>query len=142
MKEELAKEASKHNQTVAFCFCGRVLFGMIGKIDMDAKMATIVSHIPNEADLCIPIESLIGYLDTARLMQSPIWRDRFLAEYIQVTIRKDALARFIELKMTSDIPAVASEASEAMELMKRQFSVMTEYQEILRRRAELEQIEI
>ena len=51
MKEELAKEASKHNQTVAFCFCGRVLFGMIGKIDMDAKMATIVSHIPNEADL-------------------------------------------------------------------------------------------
>lgn len=139
MKEELAKEASKHNQTIAFCFCGRVLFGMIGKIDMDAKMATIVSRIPNEADLCIPIESLIGYSDTARLMQSPSWRDRFLAEYIQVTIRKDALARFVEREMTSDIPAVPSEA---MELMKRQFSVMTEYQEILRRRAALEQIEI
>ena len=139
MKEELAKEASKHNQTVAFCFCGRVLFGMIGKIDMDTKMATIVSRIPNEADLCIPIESLIGYQDTARLMQSPSWRDRFLAEYIQVTIRKDALARFVEREMASDIPAVASEA---MELMKHQFSVMTEYQEILRRRAALEQIEI
>ena len=139
MKEELAKEASKHNQTVAFCFCGRVLFGMIGKIDMDAKMATIVSRIPNEADLCMPIESLIGYQDTARLMQSPSWRDRFLAEYIQVTIRKDALARFIEREMTSVIPAVASES---MELMKHQFSVMTEYQEILRRRAALEQIQI
>ena len=139
MKEELAKEASKHNQTVAFCFCGRVLFGMIGKIDMDTKMATIVSRIPNEADLCIPIESIIGYQDTARLMQSPSWRDRFLAEYIQVTIRKDALARFVEREMASDIPAVASEA---MELMKHQFSVMTEYQEILRRRAALEQIEI
>ena len=139
MKEELAKEASKHNQTVAFCFCGRVLFGMIGKIDMDAKMATIISRILNEADLCIPIESLIGYLDTARLMQSPSWRDRFIAEYIQVTIRKDVLARFIELEMTSDIPAVASES---LELMKHQFSVMTEYQEILRRRAALQQIEI
>ena len=139
MKEELAKEASKHNQTVAFCFCGRVLFGMIGKIDMDAKMATIVSRIPNEADLCIPIESLIGYQDTARLMQSLSWRDRFLAEYIQVTIRKDALARFVEREMTSDIPAVASEA---MELMKHQFSVMTEYQEILKERAKIEKIEL
>ena len=139
MKEELAKEASKHSQTVAFRFCGRVLFGMIGKIDMDAKMATIVSRIPNEADLCIPIESLIGYLDTARLMQSPIYKDRFLAEYIQVTIRKDALARFVEREMTSDIPPVASES---LELMKHQFLVMTEYQEILRMRAALEQIEI
>lgn len=139
MKEELAKEASKRNHTVAFCFCGRVLFGMIEKIDMDAKTATITSHIQNEADLCIPIESLIGCSDTVRLMQSPSYRDRFIAEYIQLTIRKDALARFVEREMSSDIPAATSEG---LELMKHQVSVMIEYQEILRRRAALEQIEI
>lgn len=139
MTEELVKEASKHNHTVAFRFCGRILFGMIEKIDMDAKMATIVSNVPYESYLCIPIDSLIGLSDTARLMQSTSHRDRFLAEYIQLTIRKDALARFIEREMNSAIPAVAGEA---LELMKDQVSEMTEYQEILKRRAALEHIEI
>ena len=139
MKEGIANPDLRYKHTVAFRFCGKLLFGSIKKIDEDTKMATIVSRIPNEADLCIPIESLIGYQDTARLMQSPSWRDRFLAEYIQVTIRKDALARFVEREMTSDIPIVASES---MEQIKHLYSVMIEYQEILKERAKIEKIEL
>lgn len=90
MKEEIANAALMLKHTVAFRFCGKLLFGTIKKIDEDAKMATVASSIypnPEDAKLVIPIESLIGCSDTASLMESLDYKDRFVAEYIQLSIR-------------------------------------------------------
>lgn len=138
MKEEIANAALRLKHTVAFRFCGKFLFGTIEKIDEDAKMATVASSIypnPKDAKLVIPIESLIGSCDTASLMESLDYKDRFVAEYIQLSIRMATLNNFLE-RDAYKVPY------EVHELLQRQYLAMETYLEVLKERAKIENIEI
>ena len=139
MKEEMANAALRHKHTVAFRFCGKLLFGTIKKIDEDAKTATVASIYPNpkDAKLVIPIESLIGYCDTASLMESLDYKDRFVAEYIQLSIRIGNLYNFME--PDADAHKVRHEV---LELLCRQYLAMRNYLEVLKERAKIEKIEL
>ena len=139
MKEEMANAALRHKHTVAFRFCGKFLFGIIKKIDEDAKTATVASIYPNpkDAKLVIPIESLIGYCDTASLMESLDYKDRFVAEYIQLSIRIGNLYNFLE--PDADAYKVPYEVHE---LLFRQYLAMKTYLEVLKERAKIEKIEL
>ena len=145
MKEQNADHSFSFScrHTVAFRFCGKLLFGSIKKIDGDTKMATVVSSMyPNpkyyeDAELRIPIESLIGCRDTASLMESLDYKDRFVAEYIQLSIRMGDLDNFLERDADScKVP------EEVHELLQRQYLAMKAYMEILKERAKIEKIEL
>ena len=145
MKEQNADHSFSFScrHTVAFRFCGKLLFGSIKKIDGDTKMATVVSSMyPNpkyyeDAELRIPIESLIGCRDTASLMESLDYKDRFVAEYIQLSIRMGDLDNFLERDADSyKVP------EEVHELLQRQYLAMKAYMEILKERAKVEKIEL
>ena len=140
MKEEIANAALRHKHTVAFRFCGKFLFGVIKKIDEDTKMATVFSSMypnPKDAKLVIPIESLIGYCDTASLMESLNYKDRFVAEYIQLSIRMGTLDNFLERDADSyKVPY------KVHKLLCRQYLAMKAYMEILKERAKVEKIEL
>lgn len=140
MKEEIANAAFRLKHTVAFRFCGKILFGTIEKIDEDAKIATVASSIypnPKDAKLVMPIESLIGCCDTASLMESLDYKDRFVAEYIQLSIRMGTLDNF--LQRDADAYKVPYEVHE---LLCRQYLAMKNYLEVLEERAKIENIEI
>ena len=140
MKEEIANAALRHKHTVAFRFCGKFLFGVIKKIDEDTKMATVFSSMypnPKDAKLVIPIESLIGYCDTASLMESLDYKDRLVAEYIQLSIRMGTLDNFLERDADSyKVPY------KVHKLLCRQYLAMKAYMEILKERAKVEKIEL
>ena len=140
MKEEIANAALRHKHTVAFRFCGKFLFGVIKKIDGDTKMATVFSSMypnPKDAKLVIPIESLIGYCDTASLMESLDYKDRLVAEYIQLSIRMGNLDNFLERDADSyKVPY------KVHKLLCRQYLAMKAYMEILKERAKVEKIEL
>ena len=140
MKEEIANAALRHKHTVAFRFCGKFLFGVIMKIDEDTKMATVFSSMypnPKDAKLVIPIESLIGYCDTASLMESLDYKDRLVAEYIQLSIRMGNLDNFLERDADSyKVPY------KVHKLLCRQYLAMKAYMEILKERAKVEKIEL
>ena len=140
MKEEIANAALRHKHTVAFRFCGKFLFGVIRKIDEDTKMATVFSSMypnPKDAKLVIPIESLIGYCDTASLMESLDYKDRLVAEYIQLSIRMGNLDNFLERDADSyKVPY------KVHKLLCRQYLAMKAYMEILKERAKVEKIEL
>ena len=140
MKEEIANAAFRYKHTVAFRFCGKFLFGVIKKIDEDTKMATVVSSMypnPKDAKLVIPIESLIGCCDTASLMESLDYKDRFVAEYIQLSIRMGTLDNFLERDADNyKVPY------KVHKLLYRQYLAMKAYMEILKERAKIEKIEL
>ena len=140
MKEEIANAALRHKHTVAFRFCGKFLFGVIKKIDEDTKMATVFSSMypnPKDAKLVIPIESLIGYCDTASLMESLDYKDRLVAEYIQLSIRMGNLDNFLERDADSyKVPY------KVHKLLCRQYLAMKAYMGILKERAKVEKIEL
>ena len=140
MKEEIANAVLRYKHTVAFRFCGKFLFGVIKKIDEDTKMATVVSSMypnPKDAKLVIPIESLIGCCDTASLMESLDYKDRFVAEYIQLSIRMGTLDNFLERDADNyKVP------HKVHKLLCRQYLAMKAYMEILKERAKVEKIEI
>ena len=145
MKEQNADHSFSFScrHTVAFRFCGKLLFGSIKKIDGDTKMATVVSSMyPNpkyyeDAELHIPIESLIGCRDTASLMESWDYKDRFVAEYIQLAIRVGNLDDY--LKRDADNYKVPHKVHK---LLCRQYLAMKAYMEILKERAKIEKIEL
>lgn len=143
MREEIAKEAISNRHTVAFRFCGKLLFGSIREFDKDTKMATVVSSIyPNpkydeDAKLVMPIESLIECCDTASLMESLDDKDRFVAEYVQLSIRMGTLNNFLE--RDADAYKVPYEVHE---LLQRQYLAMETYLEVLKERAKIENIEL
>ena len=145
MKEQNADHSFSFScrHTVAFRFCGKILFGSIKKIDGDTKMATVVSSIyPNpkyyeDAELRIPIESLIGCSDMASLIESWDYKDRFVAEYIQLVIRMGNLDNLLKRDVDScKVP------EEVHELLQRQYLAMKAYLEVLKERAKIEKIEL
>ena len=146
MKEEIANAALRHKHTVAFRFCGKFLFGVIKKIDEDTKMATVFSSMypnPKDAKLVIPIESLIGCRDTASLMESWDYKDRFVAEYIQLAIRVGNLDDYLKRDAEAQkVPDAHKVRHEVLELLQRQYLAMKAYMEILKERAKVEKIEL
>ena len=151
MKEQNADHSFSFScrHTVAFRFCGKLLFGSIKKIDGDTKMATVVSSMyPNpkyyeDAELRIPIESLIGCCDTASLMESWDYKDRFVAEYIQLAIRVGNLDDYLKRDAEAQkVPDAHKVRHEVLELLQRQYLAMKAYMEILKERAKIEKIEL
>ena len=77
--------------------------------------------------------------DTVDLMLSADFRERFEAEYLQLSIRRDKLARTIRsiedgtVKFTPACP---------IELLNQQLKAMSEYLHFLKLRAEVEGIEV
>ena len=148
MKEQNADHSFSFScrHTVAFRFCGKLLFGSIKKIDGDTKMATVVSSMypnPKDAKLVIPIESLIGYCDTASLMESWDYKDRFVAEYIQLAIRVGNLDDYLKRDAEAQkVPDAHKVRHEVLELLQRQYLAMKAYMEILKERAKIEKIEL
>ena len=149
MKEQNADHSFSYRHTVAFRFCGKILFGSIKEIDGYTKMATVVSSIyPNpkcceDAELSIPVESLIGCRDTASLMESLDYKDRFVAEYIQLAIRVGNLNDYLERDAEAQkVPDAHKMSYEAHELLQRQYLAMKTYLEVLEERAKIEKIEL
>ena len=103
-------------------------------------MATVFSSMypnPKDAKLVIPIESLIGYCDTASLMESLDYKDRLVAEYIQLSIRMGTLDNFLERDADSyKVPY------KVHKLLCRQYLAMKAYMEILKERAKVDKIEL
>lgn len=129
MKEEMARKALQHDETVAFRFFGKILFGRIKNID-DRMRATVIGFAPDGAELSIPIAGLIGSDRTAEMMDSPNHKDRLIAEYIQLTIRLNRLARKIDYERNESEKVLNNN----LDLMNNQFSAMLEYQHILEKR--------
>ena len=106
-------------------------------------MATVVSSrypkpkYREDAELRIPIESLIGCCDTASLMESLDYKDRLVAEYIQLSIRMGTLDNFLE--RDADAYKVPYKVHK---LLCRQYSAMKTYLEFLKKRAKIEKIEL
>ena len=103
-------------------------------------MATVASCIcpnPKDAKLVIPIERLIGCCDTASLMESLDYKDRLVAEYIQLSIRMGTLDNF--LKRDADAYKVTCKVRK---LLCRQYLAMKNYLEALKERAKIEKIEL
>lgn len=151
MKEQNADHSFSFScrHTVAFRFCGKILFGIIKEIDGYTKMATVVSSMyPNpkydeDAELSIPIERLIGFCDTASLMESWDYKDRFVAEYIQLAIRVGNLGDYLERDAEAQkVPDAHKMSDEVRELLQRQYLAMKTYMEVLKERAKIEKIEL
>lgn len=78
--------------------------------------------------------------NSAPLMTSDRYEDRFYAEYIQLKIRREALVKYIQKYYSGDVDEEPSK--ESMELILHQVAVMSEYQQILECRAAIENIEL
>lgn len=77
--------------------------------------------------------------DTAALMASSDYKDRFRAEYVQLSIRTEKLRSMLErldagtLTFTPDTPK---------DMLENQLTVMTEYLRILGERARIENVDL
>ena len=77
--------------------------------------------------------------DTVDLMLSVDYKDRLEAEYLQLNIRRDKIARMIrsiEDGLVDFMPACP------IEILKKQMNAMSEYLHFLKLRAEAEGIEV
>ena len=77
--------------------------------------------------------------DTIKLMESDNYRDRFKAEYYQVKIRHDKLGAMLKkyYKNELDFKPKCSSA-----LLLNQYKVMGKYLDLLKLRADIEEIEL
>ena len=75
--------------------------------------------------------------DTIDLMNSPDYRDRMKAEYLQVRIRRDALH---EMCVKYEAASLKFEQTCSLELLKKQETIMNQYMYMLEIRASLEGI--
>ena len=76
---------------------------------------------------------------TIELMQSADYKERFKAEYYQVNIRSEKL-RDMLVKYESGILPFTPSCS--LELLKRQYAVMSEYLYLLEVRAKIEEVDL
>ena len=77
--------------------------------------------------------------DTIELMQSADYKDRFLAEYLQVVIRSRKLQAMLDKLASGE---VQQRYETQQEVLKSQHAVLCAYLEILRVRAKNEGIEL
>lgn len=74
---------------------------------------------------------------TVFLMLSDDYKDRFIAEYYQLKTRKENLEKIIT---KYEANTLNFEPKCSIDLLKRQFEIMTEYMHVLNVRAEIENI--
>ena len=74
---------------------------------------------------------------TTFLMLSDDYKDRFIAEYYQLKTRKENLEKIIT---KYEANTLNFEPKCSIDLLKRQFEIMTEYMHVLNVRAEIENI--
>ena len=77
--------------------------------------------------------------DTLSMMSSDDYKERFLAEYIQVCIRLSKLTNMLE-RLDNDTLSFKPDCPS--ELLRKQADVMLEYGKILQKRAKYESIEL
>lgn len=77
--------------------------------------------------------------DTITLMQSDDYSERFIAEYLQLRIRKEKLEAFITKYKRNELP-FTSDCSIAM--LEAQLAIMIGYMNILENRARIEKINL
>lgn len=76
--------------------------------------------------------------DTIKLMESDDYKDRFKAEYYQVKIRKEKLQKILgNWEYLSFTPQNSTKC-----YLKYQYAVMLEYMQVLKKRAEKENINL
>lgn len=82
------------------------------------------------------------YDKTVKLMCSPSYRDRFVAEYQQTKIRYEKLKRFVNKILASAMTPACEPVKHdcPLSLLERQLRVMKEYLDVLEIRAEIEKI--
>lgn len=78
-------------------------------------------------------------LETVELMKSADYRDRFVAEFKQVSIRIDSLARMVD-KMSKNELEFTPNCS--YELLNSQLNIMNSYKSLLEERARIEKINL
>lgn len=77
--------------------------------------------------------------DTAKLMKSEDWKDRFLAEYWQTRLRYENLHKMC---VKYEAGTLDFEPNCSLKLLKQQREAMSEYLDILEIRAEIEDIDL
>lgn len=77
--------------------------------------------------------------ETVEMMESKDYKERFIAEYIQLKIRMDALAGIL-IKMENNMLDFTPKCS--YDLLNGQLKAMNLYAEYLKERAEIEKIDL
>lgn len=77
--------------------------------------------------------------ETVEMMESKDYKERFIAEYIQLKIRMDALAGML-IKMENNMLDFTPKCS--YDLLNGQLKAMNLYAEYLKERAEIEKIDL
>lgn len=77
--------------------------------------------------------------ETVKMMESKDYKERFIAEYIQLKIRMDALAGML-IKMENNMLDFTPKCS--YDLLNGQLKAMNLYAEYLKERAEIEKIDL
>lgn len=77
--------------------------------------------------------------ETVKMMESKDYKERFIAEYIQLKIRMDALAGML-IKMENNMLDFTPKCS--YDLLNGQLKAMNLYAEYLKERAEIEKINL
>lgn len=96
-----------------------------------------VDNIPN------PIATKkMELFETADLMKSLNYKERFIAEYVQLKIRHDKLCNMLVMLVKYEANRLAFEPKCSLDLLKNQVNAMEEYLHCLRVRALLEDIEL
>ena len=79
--------------------------------------------------------------DTAKLMLSEDYKERFIAEYVQVAIRAKRLNKVLMAVYSNETPECFS-LSCPISLLEEQYLTMLKYCNILKHRARIEKIEL
>ncbi len=86
---------------------------------------------------------MIELKDTAELMESKNYKDRFVAEYLQLKIRSEKLQRFcVEIKAKQWVGQEAPKHDCPLEMLEAQLRAMHEYLHVLELRAVIEKIDL
>ena len=79
--------------------------------------------------------------DTAKLMTSEDYKERFIAEYVQVVIRLTRLGLLLNKVKNGEAPSCFTPTC-PISLLEAQYMAMLRYSYILLKRAEIEKIEL
>lgn len=85
------------------------------------------------------MSKIYSLTDTLNMMLSDDYKERFLAEYVQVCVRVSKLTNMLEQLDNNTLPF---EPDCPSELLRKQADVMLEYGKILQERAKYENIEL
>lgn len=104
----------------------------------NGKIEKIETKEKEKCECCEAYQS--DYSDTVSLMCSPDYKDRFIAEYMQLKIRCEKVKKILADAMTPN--CLPLKYNRSTYLLERQLRVMQEYLKILELRAEIKKINL